>query len=66
MDLGTWQTVYLITDPDKMHWIITHIMYDINECITFKISNGYGKRWVFSEEISPVDDSETGKIGFKK
>ena len=63
-DFGHGNTVYLITDPDKMHWIITHLKVDINECVKFRISNGYGKRWVFAQEICLAENDEPGKIGF--
>ena len=66
IDYSTGQIVTMICDPDKYHWMIVEIISDINNQISYTISNGYVKRRVYEQEIEPVAEDDEKKIGFFK
>lgn len=60
-DLG--QSVYLLVD--RSEWQVTHYIIDINNIITYRLSNGYDCIEVFEQQITTDANIAKPIKGFK-
>ena len=54
----------MVCDDEKYKWQIIEIISDINNQISYTVSNGYAKRRVYEHQIEPLGEPDFPEAGF--